>query len=446
MGSVKIIVGHNWTEDVRYLHGLRDVRPSGASLDLVEIRDIIDIVVDGRNITSAVAEESIFGVIGALVDSLVDLLEGRSRKALVEFHCEPWELVVQPRGQQFAISLYSVGRQRQVIAHQIPIERETFLEAVTKAARTMLDELYCISEKFTSDAFAQEFDEKLRRLERADARAFDGAVDENHSPIGVRSASTSAATGLTLRYALDGDFVPLRNYCGEHAFDMHALLFSGSVEAEFDGQSIELTSDYPFLCVLALLDRARELLGALETSEGRKFVCSDPLFHAQFDVEASELGWTLTMGPPGSNSESMTIDLPGSDCLDTILTLGEMLAEDLREINYRIELNHRLERLEREVRELRNWYEELSGANVYFDEPESYLDEKAHIRPTSPIRPNAPSFPWSMTRAIKLFPRREWEFRAERIYLSAIQSTANGMIVPTSDALTVLDWDEGEPH
>lgn len=50
MGSVEIIVGHNWTEDVRYLHGLRDVRPAGTTLDLVEIRDIIDIVVDRKSV------------------------------------------------------------------------------------------------------------------------------------------------------------------------------------------------------------------------------------------------------------------------------------------------------------------------------------------------------------------------------------------------------------
>lgn len=446
MGSVKIIVGHNWTEDVRYLHGLRDVRPSGTSLDLVEIRDIIDIVVDGRNITSSVAEESIFGVIGSLIDSLVDVLEGRSRKALVEFHCEPWELVVDPTDDQFEISLYSVGHQRQVIAHRIPLDRSTFLEAVTTAARSMLDELYCISEQFTSDDFVQEFDQKLRRLERADAGAFDAGPPTDHTPVGSRRASTSAATGLTLSYAMDGDFRPLRAYRGEHAFDMHALLFPGHIEAEYQGRSVALTEDFPFLSMLAMLDRARELLGALETSQDPQFSCTSPLFHAQFDVHADGRNWSVKLGPPAAEDAALDVDIPGSDCLDAVLTLGELMVEDLRDINYRLELNHRLEALEREVRELRNWYEELSGSNVYFEEPEAHLDRKAHVTPAGPALPADPAFPWSMRSAVKLFPRRKWSFRSDRLYLSGIEATAHGLFVPSSDALTLLDWDSGEPH
>ena len=444
MGSVKIIVGRNWTEDVRYLHGLRDVRPAGTSVDLVEIRDIIDIVVDGRNITSSAAEESIFGVIGALIDSLVELLEGRSRKALVEFHCEPWELVVHPHGEQFEISLYSVGHRRQVIAHQIPIERQTFIDALSGAARKMLDQLYRISEHFASDAFVQEFDKKLRRLERADAAAFDPGPPEEHAPVGRRQASTSSATGLTLRYGLDGDFRPLRAYCGEHAFDMHALLFSGSVEAECGGRSVVLNSEYPFLGVLALLDRTRQVLGALESNDTDEFSLDSPLFHAQFDVESQRHGWSVLLGSPAADGESMQVELPGAECLDTVLTLAEMLAEDLRDINYRIELNHRLEQLDREVGELRKWYEELSGSNVYFEDPEAYLDEQAHIGPTSPTEPPAPGFPWSMKRALKLFPRRQWEYRAERISLSGIETSSHGLYVPSSDALALLDWQSGE--
>ncbi len=446
MGSVKIIVGHNWTEDVRYLHNLRDVRPSGTSLDLVEIRDIIDIVVDGRNITSAAAEESIFGVIGDLIDSLVDLLEGRSRKALVEFHCEPWELVVDPNDGQFEISLYSIGHQRQVIAHRIPIERSTFLEAVTTAARSMLDELYGISETFNTDAFVQEFDDKLRRLERADAAAFDSTLEEDHARVRTRRASTSTATGLTLRYALDGDFEPLRDYSGEYAFDMHALLFPGCIEAEYGGRNVELSNEYPFLCVLALVDRARELLGALETSDGPRFSIHGSLRHATFGVDAEGRDWSVSFGSPAGDEGSLILDLPASDCLDAVLTLGELLIEDLRDINYRLDLNHRLEQLEREVHELRNWYEELSGTNVYFDDPEEYLDQKAHVGPTSPSAPAAPTFPWSLKNAVKLFPQRQWEYRAERIYLSGIETTSHGLFVPSSEALTLLDWETGEAH
>lgn len=443
MGSVEIIVGHNWTEDVRYLHGLRDVRPAGTTLDLVEIRDIIDIVVDGRNITSNVAEESVFGVIGSLIESLVALVEGRSHKALVEFHCEPWELVVEPRNDEFEISLYSVGHQRQVIAHQIPIDRQTFLEAVVRAGRTMLDDLFCISQQFASDAFVQEFEQKLERLEDRDQTSAQPPTPET-SPMPSRQASTSSATGLTLRYSLDGGFRPLENYCGEHPFDMHALLAPGRVEAEVEGESVALSTDFPFLSVLALLDRTRELLSELETGEPGPFVCDSPLFHARFDVSAGDQLWRVTLGSSQTSDGTLEIELPRSECLDTILTLAEMLVEDFRDVNYRLELNHRLENLERDIRELRTWYEELSGANVYFDRAEAYLDEKAHVGPKETSQPAPASFPWPLGDTLRLFPKRRWEFRADQLFLTGIQTSERGLYIPTSDSLHAIDWRTGE--
>lgn len=443
MGSVEIIVGHDWTDDVRYLHGLRDVRPSGTSLDLVEIRDIIDIVVDGRNITSNVAEESIFGVIGSLIDALVALGRGRSRKGLVEFHCEPWELVVRPDGDDFRISLYGVGRQREVIAHEIPIEQETFLEAVASAGRSMLDELYRISEHFEADSYAQDFEEKLDQLADCEAGSF-GADVGDLSPPRPRRASTSSATGLTLRYGLEGEYRPLRTYCGEHSFDMHALLVPGRVEAEVDGRSVPLGTDYPVLSVLALLDRARELLGELESGEPGPFTCDSPLYHAQFDVRVDDQDWHVTFGPAGSSEESLEMTLPRSECLDAVLTLAEMLVEDLRELNERLELNRRLENLDRDIRELRTWYEELSGANVYFEQPEAYLDANAHVGPAPALPADPPGFPWPLGETERLFPQRQWEFGADRLFLSGIQTSPRGLYVPTSETLHVLDWGSGE--
>jgi len=444
MGSVEIIVGGEWTEDVRYLHGIRDSRPSGASLDLVEIRDFIDIVVDGRNLTSGIAEESIFGVLRSLTESLAALAAGRSRKALVEFHCEPWELVVQPDGDEFRISLYGVGGRREVIAHQIPIEQSTFLQAVTTAGRSMLDELYRISERFEADGFAQEFEQKLERLEGAEATDFEDPVGDV-SPPRPRRASTSSATGLTLRYALEEGFRPLRAYRGEHPFDMHALLVPGRVEAEVDGRAVPVSDEYPVLCVLALLDRTRALLSELETGEPGPFRCESPLHHARFDVRAGDQHWDVEFGPPGASGDSVGLELPRSECLDAVLTLGEMLVEDLRELNEALELNHRLENLDRDIRELRTWYEELSGANVYFETPETYLEEHAHIGPEPDVAAESPSFPRPLGETDRLFPQQRWEFGAGRLFLSGIQTSARGLYVPTADALHVLDWRSGEP-
>src|SRR6056297_2653994 len=110
MARLEIVVGQDWQDDVRYLSELRPFRPADAPLNLVEIRDIFDLVVDGRNLTACVDEESIFGLVAELVESMVDLIEGRLQKAIIEFPSEPFVLVMVLDANRLLLSIYSVDR------------------------------------------------------------------------------------------------------------------------------------------------------------------------------------------------------------------------------------------------------------------------------------------------------------------------------------------------
>jgi outer membrane protein assembly factor BamB len=444
MPSVEIIVGHNWTEDIRYLHGMRDVRPAGTSVDLVEIRDIIDIVVDGRNITSGVAEESIFGIVGNLMDAILRLFEGRSRKAIVEFHCEPWELVLIPRDGELSISLYGVGHRRRVIAHDLAIEAAPFLDAVTSAARSMLQDLYGISDHFASDEFVRSFSDRLSALEDYTPSELSPPNRTSFESVGDRKGGTSSPTGLSIQYAFDGDYAPLRRYAGEHAFDLHALLCSGRLEAEYRGESVVLTRDYPFLCLTSLLQRIRDLLGEMETAEARDFQSQGHLDHVTFDVEARRDHWSVELGDPEVEGDPLHLELPARDCLDVFLTAAEMLTRDLVELNRHLELNHRLSDVVGDVRELRDWFDDFSGENEYFEHAEDYLERQAHLSPLSVEPPEPTSFPWPLQSIHRLFGGAQWEFRAERIHTSEITPTRSGLLVPYDAGLTLLDWRRGE--
>lgn len=444
MQSVQIIVGHSWKQDVRFLKNLRQYRRFDSELDLVEIRDIIDIVVDGTNITSNVAEESIFGVLSELLEAVATLLEGRARKAIVEFHCEPWEMVLVPDGRQFLISLYSINRHHRVIAHDIPIAVDKFVEALSQAAETLLSDLYRISEGFSADSFVRTFSSRLGRIQdykRADFAKSD-ALD--YERVGEHRGGTSSSSGLTLSYSFDADHPALRDYYGEHDFDLHALLVPGEIVLEDHGRTIELTRGYPFLTVHALLKRCRQLLNLLEASEESSFVCDEPLRHLRFDVAAEGPDWELTLGTATQGEAPLRLSSHPREALDLMLSLGEMLLADLFSVNQALEFNHRWSDLEQEVRELRGWFEDISGSNFYHDEPETFIEALGHVAPAPVPEPSAPKFPWPLSSVHALFPRPTWQFAAERIELDGLVTVANGLFVPTSEAMYLIDNTTGK--
>jgi outer membrane protein assembly factor BamB len=444
MQSVQIIVGHSWKQDVRFLKNLRQHRRFDSDLDLIEIRDIIDIVVDGTNITSNVAEESIFGVLSELLDAVARLLEGRARKAIVEFHCEPWEMVLVPDGHQFLVSLYSINRHHRVIAHDIPIAVDKFIEALSEAAESLLSDLYRISEAFSADSFVRSFSSRLGRIQNYKRAQFANEGRRDFERADEHHGGTSSPGGLTLSYSFDADHVSLRDYCGEHDFDLHSLLFSGEIVAEYHGRTIELTRGYPFLTVHALLKRARQLLNLLEASEESSFRCDEQMRHLRFEVEADGPKWTLALGTAVCGEKPLAVPSRPREVLDVTLSIAEMLLADVLSVNQHLELNHRWSDLDIEVRELRGWFEDVSGSNSYHDEPEGFIEALGHVTPAPIPEPKAPKFPWPLSSVHALFPRPTWQFAAERIELDEVACVAGGLFVPTSEAMYFIDSDSGQ--
>ncbi|MBA2660965.1 MAG: PQQ-binding-like beta-propeller repeat protein [Bradymonadaceae bacterium] len=438
MTSVEIIVGHSWKEDVRFLSDARLYRPIESSVNLIEIRDIIDIVVDGNNITSNIAEESIFGVFGELLDALYRLVNGQSQKAIIEFHCEPWELVLVPQGRDLLVSVYSVDRHHRVVADNMAIGAEAFVEAVTEAAETMLTDLFRISERFSADSFVRRFSSQLAQLKRQRSMLFAPAAKGHGQGHGERAASTSCGSGLTLGYAFDGDWPHLSGYCGEHVFDLHTLLFPGTVEAEVDGRSVTLTRVYPYLCVVSMLGRARELLNFLEVKE-EVFDCVEAMPYGHFDVYGRGNLWSIHIESDQACDAALDVDAHPHDCLDSLLTLAELFVKDLLNLNAHLELNQRLVDLDEEVRNLRGWQQELCGNNLYLDKPEDYLRRQGHLEPRVHTGAVKPSFAWPLASVRALFPRIAWQYEANQIEFEHIVTAEDTLIVASVQALVSVE-------
>ena len=88
--SVELRFGESWTDDVRYLLRLACATPNEQP-DLRCVRDVIDIVIGGDNLTAQLGEDSIFVLLADLLAGLGDLVAGRRHKVIIEFQEAPWD-------------------------------------------------------------------------------------------------------------------------------------------------------------------------------------------------------------------------------------------------------------------------------------------------------------------------------------------------------------------
>ncbi len=442
MNSVEIIVGQRWKEDVRYIHSLRARRPAETSLNLLELRDIIDIVIDGSNLTASIPEEAIFGLVGSLLTSLVDLVDQTSTKAIIEFHHEPWELVLVPNGSNLLVSLYSIDRRRQVVARDLGVEVRHFVDAICKVGEQLLTELFGVSDRFSSDPQVRKISQSLARLRRTPRIQFPPRPPVDDTENTSRRATTSSAGGLSLGYRIHVFDTALHNYRGEHVFDLHSLLFAGTLEAEFYDRQLILCADYPFLAMHSLLDRTRQLFNQLESHAHAPFVLDEPLAHIDLAVTGEGSRWILdARSDPDGARFQCTID--PADCLDILVSIAELFVQDLLAINPHLEVNHRFIDFKDEVEKLRQWHRDLCSNNLYHDRPEDYLRRLGHIEPAELSPPEGPQFPWPISSIHTLFPHRCWSLSDERIDFAAMSLTSHSVTLSSSRAIRCLNLLDG---
>ncbi len=441
MSNVQILVGQSWQDHLRYFDSRRPQRPSGASLDLSELRDIVDIVVDGRNLTASIPEESIFDLLDQLLQALLQITEQQQPKAIVDFHREPWELALVADGPHLLISLYSIDRRRLVIARDLPADLRAFADALLEATQQLLTSLFRISDHFSTAPRIRQMSQALATLKKSLPLSLPPRPSPPTSNGNVQ-AQTSGA-GLTLRYDFDGDDPNLHQYNGHLLFDLHSLLVGGHLSVEIGDHRFDLSPPYPFLVMQALLDRTRQLLHQLETNAHSPFTLSDDIDPLPLTIEGQGSRWKLIFQTPQGPLESTH---PPATTLDLFLSIVELFVQDLLRLNADIELNQRFDDLSKELEKLRRWHRDLCGTNNYLDDPQRYLEELGHLQPGPPAPAPDPSFPWPLRSVHTLFPRRQWSFQSPDIDFSSLAIDDEGLLISTPEALHHLDLQRGTPR
>lgn len=434
MGRLEIVLGNRWKDDLRYLHEIRSVRPIDSPLNFLDLRDVFDLVVEGRNLTAQVEEEAPFSLLLALVEGTLNIIAGRS-KAIIEFPIAPFEMVLVPHNGNLALSLYSIDRDFLVFAHNLEVSFPSWISALSHAAEDALAELLAIDERFSVDPFVRNFSGAVAQLHRT---RHPRIPKKRTAPLEIAGA-TSNATGQTLHFEvfIDDD---LLSYRGEDFFDLHALLLRGYVSLDWLDEVTPVCQSYPVLALFGVLRRIRELMNLVEAGHA-DIRCQSTLPHIRFDVVAKQGHWEVLLGALGANASP--VKMTPNACLELGLSLAELIVNDLLNSNKNLQLNQRFVDLFTDVVELRAWFDDLSQTNKYLDKPEEFLRENAGIRPVAPFSPT-PEFIWPFEDVRAIYPREKWQFRARGIHFGGVTNAKEHVLVPTSDALIALDPQTGQ--
>lgn len=434
MTRLEIVLGTRWKDDLRYLHEIRSVRPIDSPLNFLDLRDVFDLVVEGRNLTAQIEEEAPLSLLLALVEGTLSIIGGRS-KAIIEFPIAPFEMVLVPCNGNLALSLYSIDRDLFVFAHNLEVSFPSWIAALSRAGEDVLAELLAVDERFSVDPFVRTFSGAVAQLHRT---RHPRIPKKYVAPMEIAGATSNAA-GHTLHFEVivDDD---LLNYRGEDFFDLHALLVRGSISLDWMDEVTPICQSYPILSLFGVLRRIRELMNLVEAGH-REIRCQSPLPHIRFEVTTQSGKWEVLFGASGLRASPLRMS--PNECFELTLSLAELIVNDLLSINQALQLNQRFVDLFTDVVELRAWFDDLSQTNKYLDKPEEFLRENAQIRPAAPFTPT-PEFVWPFEDVRAIYPREKWHFRARGIHFGGVTNAKEHVLIPTSDALIALDPETGQ--
>jgi outer membrane protein assembly factor BamB len=332
-------------------HGLRVVgrEPSRTPSELV------DVFIDGANVTARVRESHGAFVLRDLALALVDLARRQRGKSTVRFYDEPWEMCIERFGAVACLSVYRTGADPQVTAY----DRALPFDDVVAAVRDAIDRwLANASDMAQARVELSSAGEQLRTIPRAGA-ATDVRIPE---PVAIvvepnRDAPLSFGAEFAMRGAVPAAHREgLEEEATERA-DLHALLFRGRLRAEIRDRAVDLGECHPLLVAERLVDLARRAFDAWERGLA---------FHARGEAAGVLLGVRLTIdgelaltrgaahaGPLGATERTLHTfpALGAADLLDAALAFGRSLVRAILRHDRAQSNNLRLGPLRRALRE-----------------------------------------------------------------------------------------------
>ncbi len=428
--------------------------PPGPGLHVVarrptrQARELLDVFIDGANVTARVRETHGAFVLRDLALALVALASRSRAKVAVSFYDEPWEMCVERFGATACVSVYRTGADPQVAVY----DRAVPFDDIVGAVRDAIDRLLVSDDVGGARLELASAAQQLRGIGpagRSDDTTVPPAVQvaveaDRDAPLsfsaefsmrGRDRASESAGPGGNL--GADGEDEAI-----ERA-DLHALLFRGRVRAEIRGHVVDLGECHPLLVAERLVDLATRAFDAWERGLGLHArgeaagVLVGVRVRANGDL-ALTLGAARASDSTGARRGVQTFPALGAaDLLDAALAFGRTLVRAILRHDRAQSSNLRLGPLRRALREATESLREASQTDSKVNAaPEPYRAFAAALdEARAPLPATLPG------SRLRYAPR--WRAIVPGIDLRATYLCGDRLIVGSATEMWALDRSTG---
>ncbi|MBX3263109.1 MAG: PQQ-like beta-propeller repeat protein [Labilithrix sp.] len=226
--------------------------------------EVLDLFIQGANVTARVAERHASCVLRDLAAALTELIPSPRGKRIVRFYDDAWELCVERVGSSATLSVYRAGSEPTVLVYDRPVVFSEMCASVVDAIDATLAR--------SGDDAASPVARELAGIRGALAGRSFGADDDDDeatsAPLVLVDLERDAPISFAAEFAMRaGASEGSASESGVERADLHALLVRGRMRAEVRGRSVELGDAYPFLFAERLLDLSRRALDAWERGQ-----------------------------------------------------------------------------------------------------------------------------------------------------------------------------------
>jgi hypothetical protein len=411
---------------------------------------VLDIFVDGANVTARVRETHGAFVLRDLALALIELSDRPRAKATVRFYDEPWELCVERFGAMASLSVYRAGADPVIVVY----DRAVPFEDVVGAARDAIAKL--LETSGAASGARLELASALNLLRAtAPANPEDPGLLPEPVPVVVetdKDAPLSFGAEFALREGAPAGPDVFRSPAARRVepvggdaverSDMHALLFRGRLRAEIRGRTVDLGDCHPVLVAERLAELARRAFDAWE--RGLSFSARGQAAGVLLGMRVSANGHlALTLGATQAGARRPIHTFPAlgvADVLEASLAFGRAIVRAILRRDRTQSSNLRLGALRRALRESSDALRAATRTDSKLNPtPEPYRAFAAALQATEDTRATAIAEA-ALTR-LRYAPR--WRAIVPGLDLRATYLCGDRLLVGAATEMWALDRQSG---
>jgi hypothetical protein len=338
-----------------------------SSQSLRRAREVLDVFVEGANVTARIEGSHTSCVLRDLGLALAELARAPRGKALVRFYDDAWELAIERIGTRAMLSVYHGGQDPRVAVY----DRAVVFAEVVDSAREAIGA--AIARGTAPRAVEMELREAEQALAAIDRRACETPAELPETSLVAVEPERGAPVAFGAEFMMRLGEEARPDVLVERT-DLHALLFRGRVRAEVRGRSVDAGEGHPFLFAERAIELSRDALRAWE--RGRPM---------NVRVEAGGIVVGLRLSPEGDCALSLggatfpALSVP--DVVEAALSFGRTLVRALVRRDRASRANLRLSALRQKLRDTADHLREARLEDAKINEaPEPYRAFALHAR------------------------------------------------------------------